>query len=75
MPGAVDRSSDEEAALPFRGVRDRERHTRLDRTDAEGRLRGIAPTEATMAVADRAVYGWIADECSKSTVKSSLAVT
>jgi integrase len=28
----------------------------------------------TNGVVDRAVYGWIADECSKSTVKNSLAV-
>ncbi|GGV37176.1 integrase [Kitasatospora herbaricolor] len=28
----------------------------------------------TNGLADRAVYGWIADECSRSTVKSSLAV-
>ncbi|MFC7246038.1 tyrosine-type recombinase/integrase [Catellatospora aurea] len=36
---------------------------------------GHLPTRSiTNGVVDRAVYGWIADECSRSTVKNSLAI-
>lgn len=36
---------------------------------------GHIPVQSfTNGIADRAVYGWIADECSRSTVKNSLAV-
>jgi integrase len=46
-----------------------------------GWRRRVVPTLGHLAVrmithgaADRAVYGWIADECSRSTIKSSLAI-
>ena len=46
-----------------------------------GWRRRVVPTLGHLAVrmvthgaVDRAVYGWIADECSRSTIKNSLAI-
>lgn len=67
---------EEESHLAMRGL---EAKT-MDPYRAGWRLR-VLPTPGhlpvrtiTNGVVDRAVYGWIADECSKSTVKNSLAV-
>lgn len=66
----------EEWSLAMRGL---EAKT-LDPYRAGWRLR-VVPTlghlpvqTVTNGIVDRAVYGWIADECSRSTVKNSLAV-
>lgn len=67
-----------EAVMPL-AIRGLERKT-LDPYRAGWRLR-VVPTLGhipvrmiTNGVVDRAVYGWIEDECSRSTVKNSIAI-
>ncbi|OEU99262.1 integrase [Streptomyces qinglanensis] len=66
---------EEEWDLAMRGLE----HKTMDPYSAGWRLRvvptigHIAVQNVTTGIVDRAVYGWIADECGQSTVKNSLA--